>query len=267
MFWESNKSDLTSNRGYTLAELAIVVTIIAALIIAASSASSMIRNATSRTIISEFNYYLTGVNNFYAQYNYYPGDMPNATSYWYNASTCPGTTGTAGSCNGNGNGIIQAYVQNNTTGDEQLRAWQHLVLSGILLANYGGTHSTAGQNDIGVNVPLAHINVSNTKAGYTFYHLEAYTDSTVNSLILGGQTSANLNVTPVVPVLDAYYIDSKIDDGIPKFGIIRPYPSDDAAGTTGTGATSGQGCILGASNAFNLSYDSAVCNIQFIISR
>ncbi|MFN7038427.1 MAG: hypothetical protein ACK4OM_02510 [Alphaproteobacteria bacterium] len=218
-------------RAFTILELSISLIIITLLIVIMTTAVSLISSAENRKVISEYNMFQTAIINFKLQYNQLPGDMINASSY-FSSSGCTGTAGTAGTCNGNANGIIE--YSGSTTSDESLRAWQHLTLSGFLGNTYTGTRSSANVNTIGTNVPNSYIK----QAGWAFQNIECYTNNIINSLIFGAYNSSSLNDFPVLTTRDAYFIDSKIDDGSARTGNIHGLYSDDSLGNYCTAASS-----------------------------
>src|SRR5690606_4321211 len=129
--------------GFTLIELAIVLAIIGLLVGAIIGGQEMVQASRLNATIKEAQNVREAFLLFREKYNDLPGDMSDAASYW---SAC--TNATNNPCNGDGNGRMQG---NSTSGSisEQVRAWQHLALSGIAPGNYTGLITSplvAGQN-------------------------------------------------------------------------------------------------------------------------
>ena len=238
------------NKGFTLVELGISVVIISLIAAVITVASSLRREAAVRTIITEVDQIKVSVGQFYSIYNFYPGDFPYASTNWCSA-TCAGSSnntancvsdggGTAGYCNGNGNGVVEHFTPNALLGDEILRFWQHMNLAGTYPGSFLGYHSFSQQNDIaGVttitpNVPGSFSGI--TGLGYTAYDALPYVVGTVTpvisttpvanitytpvGIIAGGGVSSGVNNASVIPISTAYEIDLKLDDGIPATGRI-----------------------------------------------
>jgi prepilin-type N-terminal cleavage/methylation domain-containing protein len=174
--------------GFTLVELSIVLLIIGLIIGGITAGSSLIKQASIRAVISDINLYITSINSFKLQYNAYPGDFGNATSFWP-------TSG-----NGNADGRIQYSETVTGNGPEWLRAWQHLSLAGLLSYSitYSGTMSQS-------SIPASKVNNLYWTMGYD------------GPLYSAGQGNF-LESTSGLGSLDTYNIDSKIDDGLAPSG-------------------------------------------------
>jgi prepilin-type N-terminal cleavage/methylation domain-containing protein len=227
---------------FTLIELSIVLVIIGLIIGGITTGSSLIKQAQVKAVINEINIFKTAINTFRIQFNNLPGDMNNATAFWYNATTCPGTTGVAGSCNGNGNGFIDS--SGNTTSDEAVRAWQHLSLATILPGSYSGIRATSWQNVPGGNVPTSKY----PNGFYNFYM----------GLVTNGAAANTLLLYPTILPVEAYNIDGKLDDGLPITGkVIAEW----------TGNSSSAQCGNSTLNTYNLALTTSLnfCHLQFIL--
>ncbi len=122
---------------FTLIELSIVIVIIGLIVAGVVGGQSLVKQAKLRAAVSEFKKYKTAVNVFKLEYNHILGDIPNATSYWTGGVTA----------NGDGNKFLLSNPMN-----EEVRAWQHLSLAGIIQGEYTGTHS-GNVTVIVINVP------------------------------------------------------------------------------------------------------------------
>lgn len=222
---------------FTLVEMSVVIMIIALLTAAILKGQSLIYEAKLRAVATEVSNIQTASNSFFAKYSSYPGDLNQATGFFYKVTT-------AATANGDGDGQIE-FV-NGSTVYEGYRAWQHMTLAGMVDAKYAGT-ATTGAATVNTDVPGSNI----ANAGYFFDYSSvntafngstagAYGFSLKNIVILGkaAATSASpLKVTSALKASDAMAVDSKMDDGVPTTGSVR--------GADGLGATAGD-CVTSA---------------------
>jgi prepilin-type N-terminal cleavage/methylation domain-containing protein len=239
---EMRKERLRKKRGFSLVELAIVLVIMGLLAVGATSGRSMLRAAELKTVISNVETYKIALDNFKLQYEGLPGDLKNATSFW------------AGATNGNGDGKIGTGAVTDDT--EAYYIWDHLSKAQLVSGVFSGSGTAAV---IGTNVPAAK---SVTGAGYSIVYQASpfsYADElgrsfSANYIILGANhASDNYLSTSSLNPDDAFYIDSKIDDGTPDFGTVLGGLGNGASGTCTTGSApnilynftnSGTACIL-----------------------
>jgi prepilin-type N-terminal cleavage/methylation domain-containing protein len=190
-----------SNRsGFTLIELSIVLVIIGLIVGAITAGSSLIKQATLRSVISEVKNIEISINTFKLTYNGLPGDLSNATSYWTSLAT---------SQNGNGDGNIDQVALPY----ESSNAWLMLTLAGLTTQN------------------IAAGNFLNSKYGNNAQYAMFNSAGTYN--MKGNQV--NLSKTPgtwhgAVTPIDAYNIDLKIDDGVAYKGIVYSVKGQDYSG-------------------------------------
>lgn len=253
-------------KGFSLVELSIVLVILGLLVGGVLSGQSLIRAAELRSVSTDFTRYSTSIYTFRDKYFALPGDMANATSFWgkQNAGTenCTGdaaAAGTPGTCNGNGDGLINI-------GSEGHRAWQQLALAGLIEGSYtgyngGGTGCGSLCDSVaGVNVPKARLG----NGGYSFIRTGQDTvgdaasafstqlGSNWTGFILGGKVADFYYFAALLKPEEAWNVDTKIDDGKPQYGSIHTHRNMTCT-TTNDPATA----------AYALNITSAACNLIY----
>jgi prepilin-type N-terminal cleavage/methylation domain-containing protein len=243
----SHKS--SRRNGFTLLELALVITIISLLVVGVLTGQSLIKSSQLQNVVKEINEYDTAVKLFRGKFNYYPGDLNNASSYW---GTYTAGASITGASNGNGNWQILS------TTTEALYAWRHLALAGFIPGAYTGATATPTYG-IGVNIPGSQYS---TVATYFLLHGTNQFQSNGNLLILGSIDAVGPWSGAAMPQFDAQSVDAKIDDG--NAGTGNLYALD--SGTLTSGACSGPHTGAPA-NYTNLSSATVSCRLFWWLDK
>ncbi len=263
-------------KGVSLLELAIVIAIFALVIAAITGGQILVKQSELRSVISDIERYTEAVTMFENQYNYLPGDFPEAEDYWGADDSCPNTatntTHKAVTCDGDGDGRVYD-VPAGTERYETFRFWQHLSNAGFIEGSFTGVTGPDNAYDsvLDINSPSSQI----TGGGYSFFYLgyvgasntgdmAAAVDGILKShrynhvFLFGSDVGGDVELTgmPVLTPRDAYAIDSKVDDGNPSWGNVMSM------------STGVQGCGdgLGPNKEYeNLSSDDAIsCQLLFL---
>lgn len=203
---------MKKQNAFTLVELSIVLVIIGLVIGAVSVGTSLLDKANITSVVSDIEKYVSATNSFRDRYGSWPGDMPDATSYW------------SGTGNGNGDGRVAPRGSQEA---EHFRFWQHLQKAGFIEGQYSGVNAVSGPAHaaaIGVNVPESaiegvgyyseYIEVTDTSSWFWngFHGQLVYIGRLNSGFIPGGNASFYSK--------DAEAIDAKIDDALPAFGAV-----------------------------------------------
>jgi len=220
----------SSRHGFTLIELSIVLVIIGLLVGGVLVGRDLIKAAEIRATVKQVEQLDAAVNTFNVKYNCLPGDCATASNFGF--TDWEGTTDSA--ANGNGDGTITTFG-NNIGIYEALNAMMHLNEAKLLnidltpgdsypivLTKLPTSDSSGNKGDWAINYNngravdaiSAHHNIT-TNAGH-YYVLSNYWTSS--------------NVSGVIMPVDAFAIDSKLDDGAPQSGRVLATSAVNGAG-------------------------------------
>lgn len=209
--------------GFTLVELSIVLVIIGLLIGGILVGQSMIESAKINSVVRQVQQLNILVGQFKSTYRYYPGDLPDAYSY-FGANCGPnsvkgGISFQVPGCNGDGDGIVKSSHPN-----ESDNFWWHMSLSGIGDFNY--TSPFLDQEFIAdQNIPSSE-----------FDTILRANNGASDGFVLGMHkllTSTTITDTSTIPPAIAYSIDNKLDDGNSITGKVKERRSFYTSGGNG----------------------------------
>lgn len=247
-------------KAFSLVELSIVLVILGLLTGGILGGQSLIRAAELRSVSTDYARYATAIYSFRDKYFAIPGDMSNATAFWgKDAASCNGDIGTAmvpGACNGNGDGIVYTNVVAGAP-TEQLQAWKHLALAGLIEGSFTGLEAPGtGGPTPGVNVPRGRISSTNYTLLYENYVPGDAFNTAMNygnRLDFGGASSFHSG-TPALRPEEAWNIDTKMDDGRPGQGRLMAVYWDDCSTAANFNDLNGE---------YALSVSGVVCSLRF----
>lgn len=200
-----------NHNGFTLVEIAIALIIIGLVIGGIFVGQAMIKSSELNKVMTDVNKYIAAVNTFKLKYDCLPGDCDNATIFF------PSTT------NGDGNG----YIDNIYVNPEESFAWEQLGLASLINGSYIGTvtpenYWTLGESfQAGYNVPHTSINESSFfrivyEGNITDFYNHFFYKRDLGHVIYANdicRPSFALCTDDLLTPSQAYYLDSKYDDG------------------------------------------------------
>ena len=212
--------------GFTLIELSIVLVIIGLIAGGVLVGQDMIKAAEIRSQVAQIEGYDQAFNAFRVKYAALPGDMSNGVNFGLNAA--PATSGQSSATGrGNGNSLIESSGSSATVGylGEPVMSFVHLTQAGLIKDGIAFTSYD----------PMTALTISNTTMpaaklgrGNRIYPISV---SGVNNFLIGNFSGAIATGTGAFPAggstdaitpNEAFQIDSKIDDGLPNTGLVRP---------------------------------------------
>jgi len=241
--------------GFTLLEMTILITVIGFVIGGIQAGKHLIRVAKLQAVMSDAEAYAKAIQQFKDKYNYLPGDMPTAQTFWGTSSNgCPNsntsTTLQIATCSGDGNGQIYFNTGDITYSCEEYWLWQQLADAGMISGTYSGamapingyTTCKLGNTQtaaVNINVPGSKIAgagymvaywgqgafgaagtfgnpLPNQLGGYNFIIFSMPATAAAPTIGMWGRGDSS----GAISGMDSFAIDEKIDDGLPGSGVV-----------------------------------------------
>jgi prepilin-type N-terminal cleavage/methylation domain-containing protein len=235
------------DKGFTLIELSIVLVIIGLIVGGVLVGRDLINAAAIRAQISQIEQFNTAANTFKIRYGYLPGDIPDNEAVGF---------GFDSDLSRNGDGIIDGrralntrYPQYQVSGETNL-FWVDLGKSGLIGGNFiYNTNNNLNISGDSISQYLPHSKMGTDKYVYVwsggssvdsvtrinhdgknYYALSAI--PILRGYQAGGGYGGPLGKLNTIPVVDAYNIDQKTDDGLPNSGSVFAYYIVTSGGST-----------------------------------
>ncbi len=263
---EKVKWSRSSQAGFTLVELAIVLLIIGLILSGVLKGQDLVNAARLNSVLTDANQIRTAAGTFQTKYTYLPGDIPTTV-----ATTAFGWTGTL-LCNATGNhgdGRIEGVMAGAVpVSSEAMCFWGHMRaatlisapaptngsyatdisftdswssrVGGLYTVEYSDGTGTAATLGVGIGAGAAVVPLTNDG----------------NFIVLSNMTVASTPRANLLTPAQAYEIDLKSDDGLPYTGTLM------ATGVTAAGVANSGACTstATASAVYNTS-DRTACSI------
>ncbi len=258
----SLRNPVRQNRtsGFSITHITVAIAVAALIIGIVFIGENIVYSARLRSVASELEQIQGAVATFKTKYDCLPGDCVNATTFLGLDPKCPdGGKSLTGTCNGDGDGIINGAWQHGQP-VESLFVFQQLALSNIIQPKkYPGSNKAFGVEP-GFQVPR-----SSFEPYIGYYVLSPdpspdlhFPSSIVSKVhvMIGAKTAPggwdDYLMGAGFNAIDAHALDSKIDDGNPTSGqiiAVKPQPGLVNKNTTcftddGYETLSNSGCVL-----------------------
>lgn len=250
----------SAKSGFTLVELAIVLVIIGLIVGGVLVGQDLIKAATVRAAVSQLEKYDTSVNAFRGKYNGLPGDLANPTNFF---STIV-VTGVDG--NGDGDSLIEGQSAAATPctaaaclGGENAIAFTQMNLAGLIsdpITTVTGASYTLTPSD--ATLPASKLGkgarvLIQASGGRNYYVLANFGAAA----LVAGSGTFTAGVSPI----DAFNVDTKMDDGNPAQGKVISTATGLATFTTaGNSATAAAMTATACYDSTNNRYATVVMN-------
>ncbi len=204
----------TSQKGFTLVEIAIVLVIIGLLLGGILKGQEMITQAKIKNVIADFSGVSAAYHGYQDRFRALPGDDPNAATRW---TVGPAVAGTGDGVVG---GAFNATADAAGAAGESRRWWDHLRRAGFISGNGTTQPFNAVNGLIGVQTGDA-----------------AGTPGPTLLNAAGGGFVGLIMCSVNLPDKIAIAVDAQMDDGIAGNGTVRGLLGSNPAITVATAAT------------------------------
>jgi prepilin-type N-terminal cleavage/methylation domain-containing protein len=248
--------------GFTLIEMSIVLVIVGLVIGGILLGADLIKSAQIRGQVSELYKYELAVKTFRLKYNAMPGDISWRQAPSFGFSAINGV--------GNGNGTLDDGFPCSPTIAINGEIWllfEQLSQANLVDKRYRDPLNFAGTADLGGVFPLTRIGRGAVVPYSTFNRRLAWFVG-INTSSASSMISNFFNAGILTPI-EAFQIDSKIDDGAPTSGIVRAVAlrsiyhcaaSNSTSPTLETDITDGA-CSTASTNLYNFSTTTTACSL------
>jgi prepilin-type N-terminal cleavage/methylation domain-containing protein len=221
--------------GFTLIEMSIVLLIIGLIIGTILVADELIEAAYLRQTVAQIEKFDAAAVTFRIKYNGLPGDLSTAGSFGFSATNQAKTLG-----RGNDNGLIESTLgcDGCLVNGEPYLFWTHLAQAGLIpsMPNEVTDYNYYNTAPIPGFTPSAAIGKGNIFFASSFQRKNYFAIGALNGSV----------GTPTITPLEAYQIDSKLDDGEPDTGKVisigTSVTQDSYAGVVGGNAADNSAC-------------------------
>lgn len=208
------------NTGFTLIELSIVLVIIGLIVGGVLVGRDLVKAAQIRKQVSQISNLNTAVTTFKVKYNGLPGDITPAQAQMFGMVARAGTTD-----RGDGNGRLT--VDSGHLSNENSMFWNDLSVAKLIAGDYsldidGNVEIPAGSVDLYLpkgEMNGSHLIVFYIPPGNGFGDIGGPVTFALAN-IASADSNGAYDASDVVTPLQAYAIDSKMDDGKPTTGVV-----------------------------------------------
>lgn len=213
------------DKAFTLIELAIVLIIMVSLIVVITGASSLKRSIEMKRLVGDVEKIRAATIKFKNIYDAYPGDFSKAQTVW---PSCVDSSTYSSTCNGDGNGYVNATESSLGQTAEAVYMYEHLYHAGLLDRQYYGNNDTDSSY---YEVVKANTYSREYNSSFIYYAIwpassnaTNYIDLRMSRVCANSSCGAGNDGKPLGGVLNvetAHYLDQKLDDESYDTGIIQ----------------------------------------------